>query len=64
MVDANMGWDVATAIEASKRMAEFDLVWIEEPIVPEDVAGHVRIRAESRLGSPPAKTCMPSTNSK
>ena len=47
MVDANMAWTVDRTIEAAKRMAEFDLVWIEEPIVPEDVAGHVRIASQS-----------------
>jgi L-alanine-DL-glutamate epimerase-like enolase superfamily enzyme len=47
MVDANMAWTVDRTIEAAQRMAEFDLVWIEEPIVPEDVTGHVRIASES-----------------
>jgi L-alanine-DL-glutamate epimerase-like enolase superfamily enzyme len=47
MVDANMAWTVDRTIEAAQRMAEFDLVWIEEPIVPEDVNGHVRIASES-----------------
>ncbi len=47
MVDANMAWTVDRAIEAARRLAEFDLVWIEEPIVPEDIPGHVRIASES-----------------
>ncbi len=47
MVDANMAWTVDKTIEAAQRMAEFDLVWIEEPIVPEDVAGHARIASQS-----------------
>jgi L-alanine-DL-glutamate epimerase-like enolase superfamily enzyme len=47
MVDANMAWTVDKTIEAARRLAECDLVWIEEPLVPEDLDGHVRIAAES-----------------
>lgn len=46
MVDANMRWDVDTAIQAAKGLAEFGLVWIEEPTIPDDVAGHARIATE------------------
>jgi L-alanine-DL-glutamate epimerase-like enolase superfamily enzyme len=32
MLDANQGWDVPTAIRASNRMADLDIVWLEEPL--------------------------------
>ena len=46
MVDANMRWSVDQAIRAARAFRDFDLVWLEEPIVPEDVAGHARVAAE------------------
>jgi len=32
MLDANQGWDVPTAIQASNRMYDLDIVWLEEPL--------------------------------
>ena len=49
MVDANMRWSADEAIRASRALAEFDLVWLEEPTVPEDVAGHARVAKEGLL---------------
>ncbi len=43
MVDANMQWSVDEAIRACRALAEFQLVWVEEPTIPDDVAGHARI---------------------
>ena len=49
MVDANMGWSVDEAIKASRALAEFDVYWLEEPTIPDDVEGHVRIAREGGL---------------
>jgi len=49
MVDANMRWRVDEAIRASRALAAFDLFWLEEPSIPDDVAGHVRITREAPL---------------
>ncbi len=49
MVDANMGWTVEHAIRASRALAEFNLVWLEEPTIPDDLAGHIRIAKEGAL---------------
>ena len=32
MLDANQGWDVPTAIRASNKMYDLDIVWLEEPL--------------------------------
>lgn len=48
MVDANMKWSVDESIRAAHALAEFGLVWIEEPTIPDDVAGYVRIVREGR----------------
>lgn len=46
MVDANMRWSADQAVRAARAFAEFDLVWLEEPTIPDDVAGHVRVLHE------------------
>lgn len=43
MVDANMKWTADEAIKRARGFQPFDLVWLEEPTIPDDVAGHVRI---------------------
>lgn len=43
MMDANQVWDVPTAIERTRALAEFDPYWIEEPTSPDDVLGHAAI---------------------
>ncbi len=49
MVDANFGWSLAEAARRARLMEEFDLTWLEEPLDPEDVAGHVRLQAQTSL---------------
>ena len=49
MVDANMRWSVDDAIRAARALAPFAPVWLEEPTIPDDVAGHVRIVREGGL---------------
>src|SRR5262245_2689961 len=49
MVDANMRWSVDEAIRAARALAPFELVWLEEPTSPDDVAGHARIVREGGL---------------
>ncbi|MBM4442772.1 MAG: mandelate racemase/muconate lactonizing enzyme family protein [Candidatus Rokubacteria bacterium] len=49
MVDANMRWSVDDAIRAARALRELDVVWLEEPTIPDDVPGHVRIVREGGL---------------
>jgi L-alanine-DL-glutamate epimerase-like enolase superfamily enzyme len=49
MVDANMRWSVDEAIRAARALAEFSPTWLEEPTVPDDVPGHVRIVRDGGL---------------
>ncbi|MGI9402574.1 MAG: mandelate racemase/muconate lactonizing enzyme family protein [Rhizobiaceae bacterium] len=39
MVDANYSMTVEQAIEASNAFKQFNLVWFEEPIIPDDYSG-------------------------
>jgi L-alanine-DL-glutamate epimerase-like enolase superfamily enzyme len=46
MADANMRWSADTAIRAARALRDCDLVWLEEPTIPDDVEGHARIVRE------------------
>ncbi len=43
MVDANQRWSVGEAITRARAMEEFNLFWLEEPILAEDRAGYERL---------------------
>tara|TARA_R110002094_G_scaffold177516_3_gene157014 strand:+ start:1376 stop:2467 length:1092 start_codon:yes stop_codon:yes gene_type:complete len=43
MVDANYSMSVEQAIVAAKAFAPFDLLWFEEPTIPDDYAGYGQI---------------------
>jgi len=49
MVDANMRWTVAEAINASRALARHGVYWLEKPTIPDDVEGHARIAREAPL---------------
>jgi L-alanine-DL-glutamate epimerase-like enolase superfamily enzyme len=47
MVDVNQRWDLITARRAAPRLAEFGVIWIEEPLHPDDMIGHARLAEKS-----------------
>jgi L-alanine-DL-glutamate epimerase-like enolase superfamily enzyme len=49
MADANMKWSVEEAIRAARALQPFDLTWLEEPTIPDDVDGHRRILAQGGI---------------
>ena len=49
MADANMKWTADLAIRAARAFAPSDLTWLEEPIIPDDVAGHARVVRDGGL---------------
>ena len=49
MTDANEGWRIDQAIRAFRGLREFNLVWIEEPIRPDDYAGYAHLRAHGGI---------------
>jgi L-alanine-DL-glutamate epimerase-like enolase superfamily enzyme len=46
MADANMRWTVDQAIRAARALQPCQLVWLEEPTIPDDIHGHARIVRE------------------
>jgi len=49
MVDANMRWRVDEAITAAREFRDHDVFWLEEPTIPDDVAGHAKIARQGGL---------------
>lgn len=45
MVDMNQGYSARAAIAAARRMEDADLLWIEEPVGPEDIGGYQTVAA-------------------
>lgn len=43
MVDANQQWDRSRALRIGRRLEEFDLTWIEEPLDAYDAEGHAAL---------------------
>jgi L-alanine-DL-glutamate epimerase-like enolase superfamily enzyme len=50
MADAYMGWDVPYAIQMIRMIedAGLNLTWVEEPVIPDDIAGYAQIRKSVR----------------
>ena len=49
LVDANNGYRLHEALVAARKLAEFDVYWLEEPLMPDDYAGHARLSASSPI---------------
>jgi L-alanine-DL-glutamate epimerase-like enolase superfamily enzyme len=47
MVDVNQKWDRITAQRMAPRLADLGIVWIEEPLHPDDILGHAALVAKS-----------------
>lgn len=47
MVDANYSMEVDEAIEAAKAFKDFNILWFEEPIIPDNYAGYRKIAEAS-----------------
>lgn len=45
MIDANHGYDAIEAIRLGQAVAEFDIAWFEEPVVPEHLDAYRDVRA-------------------
>ncbi len=45
MIDANHAYDAVEAIRLGRRIEQFDIGWFEEPVPPEDLDGHLAVKA-------------------
>jgi D-galactarolactone cycloisomerase len=49
MVDINQGYTARAAIMAARRMEDAALLWIEEPVMPEDLPGYRAVAAATAI---------------
>ncbi|WP_227379395.1 enolase C-terminal domain-like protein [Haladaptatus halobius] len=42
--DAYMGWNVRYAKKMLQRLERYDLEWVEEPVIPDDIDGYAEVR--------------------
>ncbi len=49
MIDANMIWSVEHAIRAARALADYNIFWLEEPTIPDDIQGHAKIAREGGI---------------
>jgi L-rhamnonate dehydratase len=49
MADAYMGWNLDYAIEMCRRLEPYDLNWLEEPLLPDDIFAYARLRQKTRI---------------
>ncbi|MDE0051883.1 MAG: mandelate racemase/muconate lactonizing enzyme family protein [Rhodospirillales bacterium] len=49
MADANEAWRVDEAARAMTQLEPFDLVWLEEPIAPDNTAGYAHLRSLGKV---------------
>ena len=47
MIDFNQSLDPAEALHRIKRLAPYDLTWVEEPVPQENLRGHAEVRKSS-----------------
>jgi L-alanine-DL-glutamate epimerase-like enolase superfamily enzyme len=49
LVDANCAYRYYDAIQVAKRIEEHDIFWFEEPVQPDDYAGHRKVAAATTI---------------
>ncbi len=47
MCDCNCTWDADTAIRMLKKWEKYDIFWLEEPVMPDDIPGFAKIAANT-----------------
>jgi L-alanine-DL-glutamate epimerase-like enolase superfamily enzyme len=47
--DAYMGWSVRYAKKMCSRLEKYDLAWVEEPVIPDDIDGYAEINASTSI---------------
>ncbi len=48
-VDVNSGWSIKTAIRMAKKLEQYDIYWLEEPLPPDEIDNHAKLAAETSI---------------
>jgi L-alanine-DL-glutamate epimerase-like enolase superfamily enzyme len=43
MIDAGLVWDAKTALQRARAFSQYNIYWLEEPLLPDDYAGYARL---------------------
>src|SRR5947209_5684822 len=43
MIDVNQGWSADVAIQMGRKFEDYDIYWLEEPVLADDFAGYRRV---------------------
>jgi L-alanine-DL-glutamate epimerase-like enolase superfamily enzyme len=49
LLDANQCWTVDEAVRRARAFEPYGPAWLEEPLIPEDVSGHARLRLSTSI---------------
>jgi L-alanine-DL-glutamate epimerase-like enolase superfamily enzyme len=49
MIDANQRWTLDEAIHAAQELERFDIEWLEEPLLSDDLPAHQRLKQETSI---------------
>ena len=49
MLDAFGKWDVSTTREIAERICKYDIAWIEEPLLPQEIASYTELCEQSPI---------------
>lgn len=49
MVDSNHAYSLPTAVRLASSLEPYDIRWLEEPLVPEDLTGYRDLRSKTRI---------------
>jgi L-rhamnonate dehydratase len=47
--DAYMGWDATYAKRMCRMLEPYELAWLEEPVLPDDIGGYARLRKATAI---------------
>jgi D-arabinonate dehydratase len=49
LVDANEAWDLGNAIRFVRAIEPYQIFWLEEPLMPDDIDGYAQLTAQSTV---------------
>ena len=49
MADAYMGWDFLYAKKMCRRLEKYNLAWVEEAFLPDDLDSYAKLREETSI---------------
>ncbi|MEX2650639.1 MAG: mandelate racemase/muconate lactonizing enzyme family protein [Alphaproteobacteria bacterium] len=57
LIDGGNAWSAEAAIERCRRFAPYDVFWLEEPLMPEDIAGYRRLTSATGMTIAAGELC-------